>query len=401
MSVTSAISSRPEIRSFLFCFQSLEPIVCSLYVRWMDGWMDGEKRAATELATKDMNLNLRLIKKVNNNSHWCQHHKLIDHSWGVSWPFPRASAGGLAAPWALWSAVPTLLSEVTLRGTTETPLSLQLWNLMSPVALPPVWDFIDILSLFIVMAVCTASLQALRVFQAWSSWRWMSLYRGSVLFTQWELAVPSAQLKFSARILKPLTERPGPSGDWLQGLPVSPQSRPGFGHSLMGGSEDGDICLMSSRAANLRCPECSPVWGLGGGKPCRVGRASGICWKEKQILPPTKYVALGRAFHLSEPISSSVKWERCELRSRGARGDMQKGKLSSFIAAFGFPMAPLSSEMCLLSSKERIPPGPAAHLPAAWLTALHSPRSLLLQQASWTIGGRVDAERGRWERISD
>ena len=84
MSVTSAISSRPEIRSFLFCFQSLEPIVCSLYVRWMDGWMDGEKRAATELATKDMNLNLRLIKKVNNNSDWCQHHKLIYHSWGVS-----------------------------------------------------------------------------------------------------------------------------------------------------------------------------------------------------------------------------------------------------------------------------------------------------------------------------
>ena len=33
-------SSRPEIRPFLFCFQSLEPIVCSLYVRWMDGWMD-------------------------------------------------------------------------------------------------------------------------------------------------------------------------------------------------------------------------------------------------------------------------------------------------------------------------------------------------------------------------
>ena len=74
----------------------------------MDGWMDWEKRAATELATKDMNLNLRLIKKVNNKSHWCQHHKLIDHSRGVSWPFPRASAGGLAAPWALWSAVPNL-----------------------------------------------------------------------------------------------------------------------------------------------------------------------------------------------------------------------------------------------------------------------------------------------------
>ena len=72
-------------------------------------------------------------------------------------------------------------------------------------------------------------------------------------------------LKFSARILKPLTERPGPSGDWLQGLPVSPQSWLGFGHSLMGGSEDGDICLplvpsgMSPHAANLRCPECSPL----------------------------------------------------------------------------------------------------------------------------------------------
>ena len=185
-----------------------------------------------------------------------------------------------------------------------------------------------------------------------------------------------------------MTERPGPSGDWLRGLPVSPQSRPGFGRSLMGGSEDGDACLppvpsgMSSRAANLRRPECAPVWGLGGGKPCRVARASGICWKEKQILPPTKYVALGRAFHLSEPISLSVKWEWCELRSRGARGDMQKGKLSSLIVAFGFPMAPFSSEMCLLSSKEGIPPGPVAHPPAAWLTALHSPCSLLLQKAS-------------------
>lgn len=94
-------SSRPEIRSFLFCFQSLEPIVCSLYVRWMDGWMNGEKKAAIELATKDMNLNLRLVKKVNNKSHWCQHHELIDHSRGVSWPFPRGSAGGLAAPWDL------------------------------------------------------------------------------------------------------------------------------------------------------------------------------------------------------------------------------------------------------------------------------------------------------------
>lgn len=32
---------------------------------------------------------------------------------------------------------------------------------------------------------------------------------------------------------------------------------------------------------------------------------------------------------------------------------------------------------------------------------LHSPASLLLQKASWTVGGRVDAEWGRWERISD
>lgn len=47
---------------------------------------------------------------------------------------------------------------------------------------------------------------------------------------------------------------------------------------------------------------------------------------------------------------------------------MPKGKLSSFIAAFGFPMAPLSSELCLLSSKEGIPAGPVAHPPAAWLT---------------------------------
>lgn len=57
-------------------------------------------------------------------------------------------------------------SEVTLYGTTETPLSLQLWNLLSPVTLPPVWDFTDMLSLFIAMSVCTVSLQALRVFQA-------------------------------------------------------------------------------------------------------------------------------------------------------------------------------------------------------------------------------------------
>ena len=181
-------------------------------------------------------------------------------------------------------------------------------------------------------------------------------------------------LKFSSRIFIPLTERPGPIGDWPQGLRISPQSWQGFGHSLMGGSEDGDICLplvpsgMSSHAANLRGPECAPVWELWWGKPCRVGRASGINWKKKQILPPTKCSVLGRAFHLSEPISSSVKWEWCELRSHGALGDIERGKLSSFIVAFGFPMAALSSEMCLLFSKEGIPPGLVARLPAAWLT---------------------------------
>lgn len=55
-----------------------------LIICQMDGWMNGKKRAAIELATKDMNLNLRSVKKVNNKSHWCQHHKLIDHSRGVS-----------------------------------------------------------------------------------------------------------------------------------------------------------------------------------------------------------------------------------------------------------------------------------------------------------------------------
>lgn len=80
-----------------------------LIICQMDGWMNGKKRAAIELATKDMNLNLRSVKKVNNKSHWCQHHKLIDHSRGVSWPFPpRARAGGLAAALDLWSTVPTL-----------------------------------------------------------------------------------------------------------------------------------------------------------------------------------------------------------------------------------------------------------------------------------------------------
>lgn len=55
-----------------------------LIICQMDGGMNGKKRAALELATKDMNLTLRLVKKVNNKSHWCQHYKLIDNPLGAS-----------------------------------------------------------------------------------------------------------------------------------------------------------------------------------------------------------------------------------------------------------------------------------------------------------------------------
>lgn len=67
MSVTSAILwDHQGQKSGLFVLFSKLGTYCVLIICRMDGW-DGAKwreEAAIELATKDMNLNLRLVKKV-------------------------------------------------------------------------------------------------------------------------------------------------------------------------------------------------------------------------------------------------------------------------------------------------------------------------------------------------
>lgn len=65
MSVTSPILWEHQGQKHgLFCFIFKLRTYCVLIVcqmdGWMDGWTNGEKRAATELTTKDMDLSLSL-----------------------------------------------------------------------------------------------------------------------------------------------------------------------------------------------------------------------------------------------------------------------------------------------------------------------------------------------------
>lgn len=120
--------------------------------------------------------------------------------------------------WGLWPTVPT--RSVCLRPSTWPSWHFQCrcGSRCHQRHLPPVWDVIDMPSLFIVMSVCTVSLQALRAFQAWSSWRWMSFYRGLPALYSVGASCALCCLKFPARFSKPLTEGPGPKRDWPRGF---------------------------------------------------------------------------------------------------------------------------------------------------------------------------------------
>lgn len=242
--------------------------------------------------------------------------------------------------------------------------------------LPPVWGFIDTLSLFIVMSVCTVSLQALRAFQAWSSWRWMSLYqRLSTLLSGSQLRALGC-LKFPARFSKPLTESPEPRGDWPRGFarispvpagfqPLNKTERWGWCQPPPSGAGWEGLEMWSPAANPLQPRTFSSVGTWRTENPTHSREGSSGIRLERLILPPLW------------PGTRDFTCDACFLISQ--RRTLGKGKSASFRASWT-PWGPRCPRRCASgSAMEGIPLGLAAGSlisPTAFL-AVSSPLPLL------------------------
>lgn len=113
---------------------------------------------------------------------------------------------------------PSCLSKASLHGTTETSVSLQLWDLMSPVTLAACLEFYS----HAFSAYCDVSLHSFSAgAQSLSSMKLLEMNEPlsgrSTLYSVGASCAPGC-LKFLATFSKPLTERPGLNGGWPRGF---------------------------------------------------------------------------------------------------------------------------------------------------------------------------------------
>lgn len=109
------------------------------------------------------------------------------------------------------SSLSTHLSKASLPRMTETHFTAAVGL---DITGRTVWGFIDMLLLFIVMSVCTISLQAFSAFQAWSSLRWMSLYQELHAPYSVEASCALAFLNFQPQFSQTLDWKAEPGRHW-------------------------------------------------------------------------------------------------------------------------------------------------------------------------------------------
>lgn len=113
---------------------------------------------------------------------------------------------------------PPCLLKASLHGTAETLMSLQLWDLMSPVTLAACLEFYS----HAFFVYCDVSLHSFSAgAQSLSSMKLLEMNEPlsghSTLYAVGASCAPGC-LKFPATFSKPLTERPWLNGGWPQGV---------------------------------------------------------------------------------------------------------------------------------------------------------------------------------------